>query len=107
MEKVKYVHDEVTHNFAAASEVLPMLFDRVKPVTLLDVGCGIGTWLKVAKDFGLKEVLGVDGHYVDRSLLKIAPSEFLEFDLQKPLRLNRVLYTHSFQSRHCGRLPLV
>lgn len=86
-----YVHDEITHNFKAAEEILPMLFEVYKPVSVLDLGCGLGTWLKVAKDLGVKDILGVDGSYVDRSMLKIKETEFLEFDISNPISLGRRL----------------
>lgn len=87
--EVLYVHDEVVHNFKAANEVLPFLINTFHPQSILDVGCGIGTWLKVAKDMGVKEVLGVDGGYTNRALLKISADEFTEQDLRKQFSLAR------------------
>ena len=89
MQEVKYIHDDVVHNFNAAREVLPLVFDLVKPASILDVGCGTGTWLKVAQDLGIADIQGVDGDYVDRSMLKISTSHFQSHDLNKPFSLNR------------------
>lgn len=85
-----YVHDEVTHNNKAAEEILPMLFQVYKPGSVLDVGCGLGTWLKVSKDLGVPHVLGIDGDYVNRDLLRkyINEDEFKVCDLTKPFQLN-------------------
>lgn len=87
--EVLYVHDEVIHNFEAASEVLPYVFELFKPNSILDVGCGIGTWLKVAKELGVEDVIGVDGSYTDRKLLKINANEFVEKDLRQYFSLGR------------------
>jgi IS1 family transposase len=38
-----------------------MLFEIYKPNSVLDVGAGLGTWLKVCIDLGVSEVLGIDG----------------------------------------------
>lgn len=84
-----YIHTEDIHNFKAAEQVLPIVFDKFKPNSILDVGCGIGTWLKVAKDLGVNNILGIDGSYINKQLLKIKDSEFKEFDLNLPFNLNQ------------------
>ncbi len=87
--KVLYIHDEVVHNYKAANEVLPFVVESFQPTSILDVGCGIGTWLKVAKELGVKEVIGVDGSYTNRNLLKIDTDEFVEKDLRQSFELKR------------------
>lgn len=89
MEPSIYIHDEVVHNSNAAREVLPVLFKVYKPQSIIDIGCGLANWIQVAKEFGVEKVLGVDGDYVDRTLLKIAPQEFVEKDLRKEFNLNQ------------------
>lgn len=84
-----YIHDEITHNSSAAEQVLPVLFSIFKPKSILDVGCGLGNWIEVAKKMGAEDITGVDGSYVDRSLLKIDEDEFVECDLTKPFDLGR------------------
>ena len=86
---VPYIHDEIVHNPDAAAQVLPVLFELYKPNSILDVGCGLGNWIQVAKQLGVKEVTGVDGSYVNRSLLKISADEFVEKDLTKPFNLQK------------------
>ena len=87
--KIKYIHDEIIHNSGAAEQVLPVLFSIFKPKSILDVGCGLGNWIEVAKKMGIEEVVGVDGSYVNRTLLKIDDKEFIEKDLAKPFDLNK------------------
>lgn len=89
MEEVKYIHDEVVHNFSAAREVLPLVIELCKPNSILDVGCGTGTWLKVAQELGISDIQGVDGNYVDRSMLKISTNHFHPHDLNTPFTLDR------------------
>ncbi len=85
-----YVHSEDVHNTRAAEIVLPILFEYVQPQSILDVGCGTGTWLKVFNDMGISDFTGVDGNYVDRSMLQIAEERFVAHDLTKPLNLGRI-----------------
>ena len=89
MAKAIYIHDEITHNSSAAEQVLPVLFEIYKPTTIIDVGCGLGNWIEVAKKISGAEITGVDGNYVNRTLLKIQESEFVEQDLTKPFDLNK------------------
>ena len=58
-------------------EVLPLL----QPRRVLDIGCGVGTWLRAALDLGVPKVLGIDGEYVDQSSLKIDAPQFIPADL--------------------------
>jgi SAM-dependent methyltransferase len=53
------------------------------------VGCGLGNWIEVAKKLSGAKIIGVDGDYVDRRLLKIEENEFVECDLTKPFDLNK------------------
>jgi SAM-dependent methyltransferase len=84
---VKYVHKTTIHNTKAASEVVPLIIDRVKPASVVDVGCGIGTWLEVFKQQGVPHVRGIDGDYVDQTMLHIKEEEFLIADLETPPHL--------------------
>ena len=65
MKNKIYTHTEDTHNTRAAEVVVPLLLDMFKIESVLDVGCGTGTWLKVFQDQGVKDYLGIDGSYVD------------------------------------------
>ena len=76
-------------SFRSAMRVLPHVFELVSPRSVVDVGCGVGTWLAAARDLGVSDVFGVDGDYVDRSMLRIPAERFRSCDLTKPLRLDR------------------
>ena len=82
-ESVRYIHEETVHNFKAAREVVPFLLEILDVRSVVDVGCGIGTWLKVFEENEVKDILGIDGNYVDKTLLKIDKSKFLEYDLEE------------------------
>jgi SAM-dependent methyltransferase len=74
----------------AAAEVVPLVLDLVGPVrSVLDVGCGIGTWLSAFTEHGVDDLVGVDGDYVDRGQLLVPPELFVAHDLTEPLRLGR------------------
>lgn len=73
----------------SASVVVPMVLALIQPDSVVDVGCGVGTWLSIFKEHGVPEILGIDGEYVDRAGLEILPSEFRAADLTQPLTLSR------------------
>lgn len=69
----------------SAERVLPFLDRWVRPKSVVDVGCGVGTWLSVWRELGVSSVVGVDGDYVDRSLLMIEKGSFIAHDLSRPI----------------------
>jgi SAM-dependent methyltransferase len=69
----------------SARVILPIAFDLLAPSSVVDFGCGVGTWLSVARSLGATRVLGFDGDYVDRATLRIAPEEFRAADLESPV----------------------
>ncbi|MDN3204699.1 class I SAM-dependent methyltransferase [Algoriphagus sediminis] len=88
---MNYVHVESTHNTKSAEQILPFLIELLNPKSIIDIGCGIGTWLSIAKELGVKDIKGVDGDYVDLKLLGkyLSQDEFHSHDLNQPLNLER------------------
>jgi SAM-dependent methyltransferase len=58
--------------------------------SVLDVGCGDGSWLRVFQKLGVHDILGIDGEYVTEDLLQIPRDRFQAVDLRKPFGLKRV-----------------
>lgn len=87
--KPVYVHTELIHNLNAPREVVPFIMRLVKPISVLDVGCGTGTWLKAFEENGVTDYVGIDATFLDRSLLRIPENKFLAVDLQQQWSLNR------------------
>lgn len=67
--------------FVSARRVVPILINLLHPKSVVDFGCGTGTWLRVFKENGINNILGLDGEYVDKSQLKISESDFRSEDL--------------------------
>lgn len=60
-------------NRHSAETILKMLFGIFQPNSVLDVGCGLGTWLSVAQKMNVSEIMGIDGSWLDKSRLRIDP----------------------------------
>lgn len=71
-----------------AQAIVPLLMYYVMPQSVIDVGCGIGAWLEAFKQRGC-EICGLDGDYVKRDMLHIAPSEFHSADLTNPITVSQ------------------
>ena len=86
-----YKHKDSQHELDQPSIVVPHILEIIKPQSVLDIGCGYGNWLKVFKNSGVTEVLGVDGDYVEKEKRRrfISDEEFLPYDLSKELNLGR------------------
>ena len=68
---------------------LPLVFELVSPRSVVDVGCGVGTWLAAARALGALDVMGIDGDYVDRRLLQVPPECFRPTDSSAPFECER------------------
>jgi SAM-dependent methyltransferase len=84
-----FFRDQSDGSLAGAREILPLVFALVPVTSVLDVGCGVGTWIAVARDVGVTDVLGVDGSYVNRAMLRVPEQCFYPHDLAAPLELQR------------------
>lgn len=68
----------------SARAVVPLTIELVRPSSVLDVGCGLGTWLAAFIEAGVTDVLGMDGDHVDRARLRIPDERFRSVDLRCP-----------------------
>lgn len=73
----------------SAQVIVPLVVRLLAPRSVVDVGCGLGTWLAVFTGSGVPEILGIDGDHVDPTNLDIPPVRFLAHDLSRPLSLDR------------------
>lgn len=85
----EFFADLQTGSRQSAREIVPLILELIKPQSVVDVGCGDGTWLSVFKEFGIQECLGIDGEYVDKESLQIPQEEFLAHDLKLPWQIDK------------------
>ncbi|MBV9657765.1 MAG: class I SAM-dependent methyltransferase [Verrucomicrobia bacterium] len=65
--------------------IAPLLYEIFAPQRVIDVGCGLGFWLREFHRLGAAEICGLDGAWVPRERLQIPPQAFTVCDLNKAL----------------------
>lgn len=84
------LHDKYkARTITSAEVVLPIVFDLVRPKSVVDIGCGHGIWLNVCKQLGATGLLGVDGSYINPEQMLIPRDCFLPMDLNQPGNIER------------------
>ncbi|MBL8492341.1 MAG: methyltransferase domain-containing protein [Rhodocyclaceae bacterium] len=74
----------------SARVVLPLVFAKYGlPGSVVDVGCGIATWLSVARELGVAVVTGVDNHDAAPGRLLVPAEDFRRQDLEASVSLPR------------------
>jgi len=70
----------VTKSRRSAREVVPVLVDLFRPSSVVDVGCGTGSWLAVFQALGV-DVTGYEGPWIGSADLDVAKHLIIEHDV--------------------------
>ena len=65
----------------SANLIVPMLLERFSVRSVIDVGCGVGPWLRAFSNLGVTDLTGLDGGYVKRTDLLFPAELFHATDL--------------------------
>jgi SAM-dependent methyltransferase len=80
-----FFKNEGKFSAAAAPIILEYVKNFLKPVSVIDIGCGVGEWLKAYQNMGVKEILGIDGDYIKLDQIVIPKGNFIAKDISKPI----------------------
>lgn len=78
-----YEH-QVAGALQSARIFLGHLWRFLQPVSVLDVGCGRGAWLKACRELGSQRLYGFDGDWNNQSLMIDKEIRFRSIDLNQP-----------------------
>ena len=84
-----YTHTPEVHSVVGARRTLEVLLAEIQPTSLLDVGCGTGTWVRAALDLGIHDTFCIDGVDPTKIELLIDPLRFHRIDLKDVWNLGR------------------
>ncbi len=73
----------------SAKIVVPLVLEFEKFTNVLDVGCGVGGWLKIFLEHGIENAVGVDGYWLKEQKLLVPKKMIFTCNLEEPLVLNR------------------
>jgi len=78
-----------SQNRESARKILSLVFEYWQPQSVLDVGCGLGTWMSVSRELGVADVRGIEGQWLDPSRLLVDRDLVTTFDLEREFSLHR------------------
>jgi len=89
VQTIDYDHSRNGHTLNGPQAALPLFFAHEKPKSLLDVGCGTGTWMRAAQDLGVTDIFGIDGVEVPTDQLNVPKQLIRLCNLSLPWNLDR------------------
>ena len=73
----------------SAQKIVPLVLSLLQANSVVDVGCGDGSWLAEFRRHGIDDVQGLDGDYVPADVMKIPTTSLIRYDLSRPFSLDR------------------
>lgn len=80
-------------SMGSARALVPLVLGIHPARSVVDVGCGIGAWVKAFAEHGVSAI-GIDGDYVERRQLLIAEDRFIPHDLNSELDVVELCRRH-------------
>jgi hypothetical protein len=72
-------------SYQSACIVMQIVKDILAPRSLIDFGCGSGSWLRAANDCGILECCGIEGEWAKSQHSNLPFADFLYLDLEQLL----------------------
>ena len=73
----------------SARQVLRVLFGFYRPASMVDFGCGVGTWLKAGHELGVGALEGYEGPWVSKEQLLLSHIRFFNANVAEPIQTDR------------------
>jgi SAM-dependent methyltransferase len=89
MTEINYDHDKNLHSRAAPRAITRKLIELYEPESVLDVGCGNGSWLNAFSEEGVVDYWGIDGVDISSRKYLANPLKFSQVDFRKIWSLER------------------
>lgn len=83
----EYYDSQFGGSIRSATVFLEYLFKYYTPGSIVDFGCGVGSWLSIAEKLGVKKLVGLDGHWVEPNQIQGESIDFRITDFEKGVSL--------------------
>lgn len=74
-------------SFRSARLILATVFEMFDIRSVVDFGCGAGSWLRAAGELGAERLTGIDGYWVDGCRFEGTPISFYPHNLEEEIRV--------------------
>ena len=71
----------------AANDVLSILFRAMAIRSVIDIGCGVGTWLNAAQQLGAQTIVGIEGHWLEKDFAVVDKRFIQTQDLENRIQI--------------------
>jgi SAM-dependent methyltransferase len=85
----EFYKDQVAPSLGAARLILGHLWTYLQPESVVDVGCGRGSWLAACHELGSATLIGLDGDWNSQAAMIDPAIRFRAVDLNQPFALDR------------------
>lgn len=89
MNNPVYEHLPEVHRVDDANVIVPILLEHLSPLSVVDFGAGLGTWLAVFERFGVSDYLGIEHPHVDLKHYAADRSKLVRRSLSEDIDLKR------------------
>ncbi len=72
-----------TETAGSAKAIVEHVYRLAEPRSVIDMGCGVGIWLKAFQDKGVQDVMGLEGDWLDIKQSVIDPVSIRRWDLKR------------------------
>lgn len=83
-----WYEDHVAASLDSGRLVLGHLWQYLQPASVLDVGCGRGSWLAACRELGAETLIGLDGPWNSQAAMIEPAIQFRAVDLNQPFALD-------------------
>ena len=89
-----YEANQSDKNYLSSRKVIELLKKYLTPKSVIDIGCGVGQFLRAFSDSGVENICGVDGFWVKDNMLLIPKECFVGYDLSQAGLINHIPEKH-------------
>lgn len=82
-----FYQEQMGGSYQAAQKYVRLLARHMAPQSVVDLGCGRGTWLRAFAEAGAQRLVGIDGPWNRRENMVDERIDLYQMDLAQPVRL--------------------